>query len=98
MDPQLIYTIYFFVALIGGVIGTFVPYYIKCTEEHILFDKSYLWGLVIVLLGSVAGITFPETLTVQNVILVLFAALGINTTINKINTLRLNGKGTSKQD
>jgi len=98
MDPQLIYTIYFFVALIGGVIGTFVPYYIKCTEEHIIFDKSYLWGLVIVLLGSVAGITFPETLTVQNVILVLFATLGINTTVNKINTLRLNGKGTSKQD
>jgi len=98
MDPQLIYTIYFFVALIGGVIGTFVPYYIKCTEEHIIFDKSYLWGLVIVLLGSVAGITFPETLTVQNVILVLFAALGINTTINQINTIRLNGKGTSKQD
>ena len=98
MDPQLIYTIYFFVALIGGVIGTFVPYYIKCTEEHIIFDKSYLWGLVIVLLSSVAGITFPETLTVQNVILVLFATLGINTTINKINTLRLNGKGTSKQD
>ena len=98
MDPQLIYTIYFLVALIGGVIGTFVPYYIKCTEEHIIFDKSYLWGLVIVLLGSVAGITFPETLTVQNVILVLFATLGINTTVNKINTLRLNGKGTSKQD
>ena len=90
MDPQLIYTIYFLTALIGGVIATFVPYYIKCTEEHIPFDKSYLWGLVIVVLGSVAGITFPETLTVQNIILVLFAALGINTAVSKINTIRIN--------
>ena len=83
----------FLAIFIGALCGFIIPTILKMHEEEIVFETSYLWGLVLsTIVASFAAMPSEVDVTFRGLSLLFLAGVGLQGIVNKGNTMRLKHK------